>query len=98
MFIINCNLQMRKIMMTNDQLLLRAKELKLYGLVSNWDSLKSTVGIEELLRWEEDERNCRGVSRRLTCAKIERFKPLAEFDWKWPKKCDRLAVEELMQL
>lgn len=29
---------------------------------------------------------------------IGRFKPLTNFDWDWPKKCDRMAIEELMEL
>ena len=31
-------------------------------------------------------------------ARIGRFKPLADFDWDWPKLCDREAVDALMQL
>ena len=29
---------------------------------------------------------------------IGRFKSIADYDWKWPKKCDRGAVESLMTL
>ncbi len=31
-------------------------------------------------------------------AHLGRFKSLADFDWDWPKRCDREAVEELMRL
>ena len=31
-------------------------------------------------------------------ARIGRFKPLCDFDWTWPKRCDRAAVEALMAL
>jgi DNA replication protein DnaC len=31
-------------------------------------------------------------------ARIGRFKPLCDFDWTWPKRCDRTAVEALMAL
>ena len=30
-------------------------------------------------------------------AKIGCFKPIADFDWSWPKKIDREAVEELFR-
>jgi hypothetical protein len=29
---------------------------------------------------------------------IGRFKPIYEFDWSWPKRCDRAAIEALMSL
>ena len=36
--------------------------------------------------------------RRLRAAHIGRFKPLCDFDWTWPKRCDRAAFEALMAL
>ena len=51
-----------------------------------------------LLQWEEEERGQRSLERRLQGAHIGRFKPLCDFDWQWPKRCDRAAVEELMSL
>ena len=33
-----------------------------------------------------------------SAAHIGRFKPLCDFDWTWPKRCDRAAVEALMTL
>ena len=44
------------------------------------------------------ERARRSLERRLREAHIGRFKPLADFDWSWPKECDRTAIEELMSL
>jgi DNA replication protein DnaC len=38
------------------------------------------------------------LERRLGNAKLGRFRPLADFDWHWPKRCDRAAIEELMGL
>jgi hypothetical protein len=35
---------------------------------------------DPLLAWEETERARRSLERRLRCAHIERFKPLADFD------------------
>jgi DNA replication protein DnaC len=34
----------------------------------------------------------------LRTAHIGRFKPLCDFDWAWPKRCDRAAVDTLMTL
>ena len=58
--------------------------------------------LPELIAWEEEERRSRSRSRslkrRLGAARIGRFKPLADFDWDWPRRCDRMAVEDLMTL
>lgn len=51
-----------------------------------------------LIEWEETERARRSLERRLRCAHIGRFKPLADFDWRWPEQCDQAAIAELMTL
>lgn len=84
--------------MKTDLLLQRAKELKLFGVLAHWDKVRETNWIENLILWEETARTDRSLERRLHSARIGRFKELANFDWNWPKKCDREAVEELMQL
>jgi DNA replication protein DnaC len=81
-----------------DSLKERAKALKLYGLLAHWDEVSDADWLEPLIRWEEEERARRGLQRRLSAARLGRFKPLADFDWNWPKQCDRQGVEELMQL
>src|SRR3990172_2909195 len=81
-----------------DTLLERAKCLKLHGMIAHWDEIKQTDWIEQLIAWEEVERSHRGIVTRLSNARIGTFKPLAEFDWNWPKKCDREAIEELIGL
>ena len=83
---------------TSDLLKERARALKLHGLLAHWAEVAETDWIEPLIRWEEDERARRGLQRRLSSAHLGRFKPLADFDWNWPKQCDREAVEELMRL
>jgi DNA replication protein DnaC len=85
-------------MMKNEPLLLRAKALKLYGLIARWEEVCQTDWIEQLILWEETERSQRGLERRLAHAHLGRFKLLANFDWKWPKKCIRQPIEELMGL
>ncbi len=77
----------------------RASALKLYGLLAHWDELnQQEQWVLQLLDWEENERQQRGLARRLSNARIGRFKALADFDWDWPSQCDRTAVEELMTL
>jgi len=83
-----------------DELKRRAEALKLHGLVAHFDELTEPQlpWLQRLLRWEECERQQRGLQRRLSAAHIGRFKPLADFDWRWPAQCDQAAVSDLMTL
>jgi len=54
--------------------------------------------LEHVVQSETDERARRGLERRLSRARLGRFKPLADFDWAWPKKIDRDAVESALRL
>ena len=83
---------------TDDSLRARAKTLKLHGLLAHWQEVTGSDWIEPLLQWEEQERARRSLERRLGNAHLGRFRPLADFDWDWPKRCDREALEELMTL
>ena len=40
----------------------------------------------------------RSLERRLAQARLGRFKPLADFDWHWPKKIDRPLIERALTL
>lgn len=84
------------------QLQVRAKELRLAGLLAHWDTLvcdPARVGwVTELLGWEETERDQRSLERRLRASHIGKFKPLADYEWDWPRHCDRQAIQELMTL
>lgn len=84
--------------MTTDIMIQRVKALKLHGLLAHWDETCHEGWVTKLLQWEEDERSERSLEGRLKSARIGRFKPLANFDWEWPKKCDREIIEEFMQL
>ncbi|MEA3278454.1 MAG: IS21-like element helper ATPase IstB [Pseudomonadota bacterium] len=83
---------------TDDPLMLRAKALKLYGLLAHWQEVAAAPWIEPLIQWEEEQRARRSLERRLGSAHLGRFRPLADFDWDWPKRCDREAIEELVGL
>ena len=82
-----------------DMLAKRADALKLYGLLAHWDELDPMAPwVASLIEWEENERSRRGLERRLRNAHLGRFKPIADFDWQWPKQLDRSLITELMQL
>jgi len=55
-------------------------------------------GWPPLIQWEEEQRAIRSLERRLGQAHLGRFKALTAFDWDWPTRCDREAVEALMGL
>jgi DNA replication protein DnaC len=70
----------------------------LHGLLSHWSEVATQPWLAPLIDWEERERARRSLERRLQEAHIGRFKPLCDFDWNWPKRCDRAAIETLMTL
>jgi DNA replication protein DnaC len=76
----------------------RAQALHLNGLLANWNEVNAANWVPQLLAWEEAERTRRSLERRLRRACIGAFKPLVDFDWTWPTRCDRAAIEELMSL
>ena len=80
----------------------QAGELRLHGLLGRWTEVmgnpEQARWVAQLLGWEAAERHRRSLERRLRDARIGPFKPLADFDWKWPTQCDRGVVEELMTL
>jgi DNA replication protein DnaC len=89
---------MERTMSTTENLQSRANALRLYGLLAHWPELTNADWVEPLVQWEEDERARRSLERRIRDAHLGNFKPLCDFDWAWPTRCDRLAVEELMSL
>lgn len=87
-------------MMDIEQLKKQAMVLKFYGLQAHWHELTDDQfpWLLQLLNWEQAERKQRSLDRRLSSAKLGRFKPLTEFDWQWPEKIDQQAIHHLMQL
>lgn len=83
---------------TTDSLLTRARALRLNGLAGHWPEVASAEWVAPLIQWEEDERTHRSLQRRIRAAKLGDFKALGDFDWQWPKRIDRVAVNELMSL
>ncbi len=76
----------------------RASNLHLNGVLAHWSEVETSEWLPKLVEWEEEERTRRSLERRLRDARIGRFKPLADFDWKWSTRCDREAIEGLMSL
>jgi DNA replication protein DnaC len=85
-------------MTINEGLRQRAERLRLYGLLTHWSEARDAGWAASLVEWEEQERARRSLERRLKDARIGRFKPLVDFDWSWPTRCDRAAIDALMGL
>lgn len=84
--------------------------LRALGLSSVADGLDDLVALATKKRWgttqllehiadgEERERTRRGLERRLSRSHLGRFKTIADYDWNWPTKIDRLLVEAAVGL
>lgn len=80
---------------TDETLRIRAGKLGFYGLLASWEELGREPWLPRLLDCEEEERGRRSLERRIKHARLGSFKPLADFDWKWPTEIDREAIEDL---
>lgn len=76
----------------------RAYRLGLHGLLAHWDEVAAAPWLSTLLDYEEAERTRRSLERRIRNARLGSFKPLVDFDWSWPKKIDREAIDEVLSL
>lgn len=86
--------------MLSDLLLNRAAAQKFHGVISHQDGIneEGAFWLEQFVTWEERHRSQRSLDSRLRKARIGRFKSMSEFDWTWPKQCDRAVIEQWMQL
>jgi DNA replication protein DnaC len=85
-------------------------KLRALGLVVTAATLDDVVALATKKRWgpvellrhvavvEEKDRLRRGLERRLSRSRLEKFKPMADFEWSWPTKIDRPLVEALLSL
>jgi DNA replication protein DnaC len=76
----------------------RLRQLGLYGLLAQAEALMHEPWFTQVLDIEDAERARRSLQRRLDDARLGAFKPIADFDWTWPTKCDRPLVDELFSL
>ena len=81
-----------------DPLYERACALGLHGLCARWGEFGDAPWVPLLIEVEESERRRPSLERRLRRAKIGAVRPMADFDWKHPKKIPRGQVEELFEL
>ncbi len=84
--------------------------LRALGLLATSASLDDLVAQATKKRWgateifeyaadlEEKDRARRGLERRTRLARMEKFKPMADFDWNWPTAIDRPLVDSLLSL
>jgi DNA replication protein DnaC len=84
--------------LTPTELKARLKALGLFGLIACWEQIADKPWLSEVLAIEERERQKRGLERRLRNGRVGLFKPMVDFDWTWPKKVDREAIDELFAL
>lgn len=52
--------------------------------------------VEQLVRLELAERERRSLERRLRRSRLGRFKPMADFDWAWPKRIERDLIDRAL--
>jgi DNA replication protein DnaC len=76
----------------------RLRRLGFYGLLAQAETLLNEPWLARVIELEERERSRRSLQRRLDSARLGSFKPIADFDWSWPTKCDRSLIEELFSL
>lgn len=74
------------------------RRLGLYGLLAQAQTLMQEPWFAQVIEIENAERARRSLKRRLDDTRLGAFKPVADFDWDWPKKCHRGLIEELFSL
>lgn len=87
-------------MVLSESLLHRAAKLQLHGVINQANEIREdgAAFLEQFITWEEVWRSQRSLEGRLHRAKLDRFKPISDFDWTWPKQCDREVVEQWLDL
>ncbi len=74
------------------------KRLRLVGCLARLDEIEGQEWLERLVAIELEERKRRSLENRTRVAGVGSYKALVDFDWSWPKKLDRVLVEELLTL
>jgi DNA replication protein DnaC len=54
--------------------------------------------LETIVQTETTDRSRRSLERRTLRSRLGTFKPIADFDWSWPKKIDRSLIERALTL
>ena len=83
------------------------KALGLHATAEGLDDLLATATerrfapralLEHVVRTETAERAQRSLERRTLRSRIGTFKPIADFDWSWPRKIDRSLIDRALEL
>jgi DNA replication protein DnaC len=87
-----------------------SSQLRRLGLTRSADDLNDLLAraakdrwtpvalLEALATTELEDRARRSLERRFKRARLGRFKPIADFEWDWPKSIDRPLVERVLRL
>jgi len=62
---------------------------------SHWSPL---MLLEQMAQAEAEDRHRRSMARRLRSSGIKSFKPMADYEWKWPTKIERDIIERALTL
>jgi DNA replication protein DnaC len=82
----------------SDDLEGRLRAIGLIGLAARLDEIRSEPWLERVITIETEERQRRGLDSRLKNSRLGRFKPMADYDWSWPRAIDRQTIDELFVL
>ncbi len=92
---------------TNTDLKAQLERIGLRAIAQNLDDLiaRATTGrwsprmmLEQIGQIETEDRSRRSLERRLRLSGIKKFKPIADFDWNWPKVIERDVIERALTL
>lgn len=76
----------------------RLRALGLLGLAARLEEVRDEPWLTRVIAIENEERQHRGLDRRMKNSRLGKFKPMADFDWSWPTKVDRKTIETLFRL
>lgn len=85
-------------MTANELLRRRVEALRLWGLLDHWEAVVAEPWLPTMLDWLEEAQRRRSLEARVTKAKLGQFKLMADFDWSWPTRIKREALEDLFSL
>jgi DNA replication protein DnaC len=96
-----------RMILTNNDLNARLDQIRLRAISQNLDDFiaRATTArwsprmlLEQLSELETEDRSRRSLERRLNLSGIKKFKPMADFEWDWPKKIERDVIERALTL
>lgn len=87
-----------EIPLERDALAERLKKMGLHGVAASLAGMADLAPIADLVALEETDRSKRSYERRLRHARIGTFKSITDYDWRWPSRVDRVALDELFTL